>query len=689
MQPAKPSVTISVIGVAVLTALGAGAYWTFQRGQSLEKTYRVDTRYFDSTVRPQDDLYRYVNGKWLDTVAIPADKSRYGAFHVLDDETEVRLHNILAGLQTDSTIASGTDAQKLRDLYTSFMNEPRLEELGAQPLAALLGEVDAINDAKQLPVVMASLVIQGIDAPMFLSIHSDNRDSTHYVPDLVQSGLELPDRDYYLKDGEDGTYKTVRQAYEKHIVTMWSLAKLAQPEETARKILALETEIARLQWDQVTNRDPVKGYNRFEIVKLAALAPQIDWLTYAQAIGISGKSDVLLVHQPSYIAGLAKLLNSTPLESWKSYLKWKVISGGAPYLSKTFVDESFAFRGKIISGTPENPARWKRALGLIDGATGEALGKRYVQQFFPEEHKRHMLTLVNNLIAAYRQSITQLDWMSDTTKQQAQNKLSKLVVKIGYPDQWRDYSPLEIKADDLWGNVIRANQFGYQRQLNKLGKPIDRSEWQISPQTINAYYNPEMNEIVFPAGILQPPFFDMQSDDALNYGAIGGVIGHEISHGFDDQGSQFDGDGNLRDWWTKEDHEKFAAKTNSLIEQYAAYESVPGYHVNGNLTLGENIADLSGLAIAFKAYQLSLNGKTAPIINGFSGEQRFFFGWATVWQAKSRDQEAIRLVTIDPHSPPQFRVQGTVVNMNAFYQAFDVKPGDKMYAAPEKRLSIW
>ena len=653
----------------------------------------LDAQYFDPAVRPQDDLYRYVNGKWLDTVAIPADKSRYGTFYELSDKTEAQLLTIITALAADTATKDNTEAQKIRDLYASFMNEAQLEVLGLKPLQTQLATIDGINTAGQLPAAFARLLRNGVNVPIVAYVHQDNRNSTHYAFDLYQAGLGLPDRDYYLKDGDDGAYKKAREAYQRHIATMFTLAAQSQPEQSAAQILQLETALATAQWDKVTNRNPIKTYNKYPLRKLTAVAHDFNWRNYLRVAGVQDKIDYVLISQPSYITTVAKLTETVSLQTWQRYLKWKVIESAAPYLSKSIVDENFAFNGKILRGIPDNRARWKRGLSVTESAIGEGFGKLYVDKYFPPENMRRMQALVANLLTAYRQSIDTLDWMSPATKQQAQAKLAKITIKIGYPNQWRDYSILHISADDLLGNIIRADQFEYQREINKLGQPIDRSEWQMTPQTINAYYNPEMNEIVFPAAILQPPFFNMQADDAVNYGAIGAVIGHEISHGFDDQGSQYDGDGNLRDWWTPADHAQFAAKTKALVAQYAAYESVPGYHLNGELTLGENIADLSGLAIAYKAYELSMQTtgarQSVPNTDGLTGEQRFFFGWAQAWREKAREPEAIRLVTIDAHSPPRFRAMGVVVNLNAFYSAFDIKPADKMYVSPEQRVSIW
>jgi putative endopeptidase len=473
---------------------------------------------------------------------------------------------------------------------------------------------------------------------------------------------------------------------------MLSMAGDKDAAKDSKDILALETNLAKIQWTKVENRDPVKAYNKVEFSKLAALAPGYDWKSYLTDSGVQGKTDYLVVSQPSYISGLGKLLQSTPLPVWKTYFRWRLLNDLAPYLSKNFVDEHFAFYGTALRGIPENRPRWKRGIALVENSVGESLGKLYVAEYFPPEAKARMDQLVKNLLAAYKADIDTLDWMSPETKQKAQQKLAKFTTKIGYPKTWRDYSSLQINKDDLLGNVIRAQVFEFNRNLNKLGKPIDRDEWGMTPQTVNAYYNPEMNEIVFPAAILQPPFFNPKADDAVNYGGIGAVIGHEISHGFDDQGSQYDGNGNLLSapgWFTQDDLGKFKAKTHALVEQYAAYEPVPGYHVNGELTLGENIADNSGIAIAYKAYKLSLEGQPAPVIDGLSGDQRFYEGWAQVWRGKMRDDALVVSIKTNPHSP--MAVRGTVPEMNqaSFYEAFGIKEGDKMYLAPEKRVTLW
>jgi len=649
----------------------------------------IDLQYIDDSVRPQDDFYKHVNGKWLATTEIPADKGRYGSFDLLVDNSQAQLRGIVEDLQK-SADPKDPDQQKIADLYSTFMDEPALEQLGLKPLDAEFAKIDALKDKKEIAGLVAHLNQIGVAAPYTPGVHQDAKDSTKYVFDIGQDGLGMPDRDYYLLD--DDKMKQARTQYGAHVEKMLTLAGDKAATKDAKDIVGLETELAKVQWTKVENRDPVKTYNKVEFAKLAALAPGYDWKTYLTDSGVDGKTDYLVVSQPSYITGFGKLLQKTPLPVWKAYFRWRVLSDFAPYLSKDFVDEHFAFYGTALRGIPQNKPRWKRGIGVVENSIGEGLGKIYVAKYFPPESKARMDQLVKNLLAAYTADIDTLDWMSPDTKQKAKEKLAKFTPKIGYPVKWRDYSALQVTKGDLVGDVIAGQTFEYNRNLNKLGKPIDRDEWGMTPQTVNAYYNPEMNEIVFPAAILQPPFFNPKADDAVNYGAIGGVIGHEISHGFDDQGSQYDGNGNLLNapgWFTQADLDKFKAKTHALVEQYAAFEPVPGNHVNGELTLGENIADNSGIAIAYKAYKLSLGGKEAATIDGMTGDQRFYGGWAQVWRGKARDNDVIVRIKTDPHSPPAIR--GTVPEMNqaSFYDAFGIKEGDKMYLAPEKRVSLW
>lgn len=646
----------------------------------------VDLQYVDDTVRPQDDVYEHLNGKWLRDYQLPPDKGAVGSFTAVQDKTEEQLRSIVDGL-AQASAGEDPDAKKLADLYASYMDEERLEASGIKPLLKEFAAIDALRGRNAIPQLFAHMNEIGAGAPFGLQVNLDARDSTHYAVILHQGGLGLPDRDYYLKD--DAKLKDARTAYRTHIEKMLSMAGQAKAAQQAAAILKLETSLAKIQWTRVENRDPIKTYNKTAVSELSALMPGYDWQRYLRSSDVEGKVDSVIVSQPSYFTSLGRVIAGTKLPVWKAYFKWRVLSAAAPYLSKAFVDERFAFTGGVLRGVPQNEPRWKRGITLLDGSLGEALGKLYVAKYFPPQNKARMQTLVLNLLEAYRRDIDTLDWMSADTKAGAQAKLAKMLPKIGYPDHWRDYSALRIERDDLLGNVVRANEFEYRRNLAKLGKPVDHSEWRMRPQTINASYNPTRNEITFPAAILQPPFFDAGADDAVNYGSIGGAIGHEMSHGFDDEGSQFDADGNLHDWFTKADHDKFAEKTKVLIAQYNAYEPVPGYHVNGALTLGENIGDNSGLAIAYKAYRISLAGHEAPVIDGLSGDQRFYLGWVQLWRGKVRDAEAIQRIKTDPHSPPAVRGTAPLRNQAGFYAAFGLKPGDKMYLPPAERVNIW
>jgi putative endopeptidase len=647
----------------------------------------IDLQYVDNSVRPQDDAYRYLNGKWLRTFQLPPDKGAVGSFTAVEDATEEQLRSIVEGLDQAAAGDADADAKKLADLYASFMNEEQLEALGLKPLQAEFAAIDAIKDMSGIPALLAHMNTIGAGAPYGLGISLDARNSTQYAVILFQGGLGLPDRDYYLKD--DAKLKDARAAYLAHVAKMLSMAGESKAAESAAAILKLETSLAKIHWTRVEDRDPIKTYNKTAITELPALMPGYDWQRYVRSAGIDGKVDSVIVSQPSYFTGLSKVLSGTPLPVWKVYFKWRVLSAAAPYLSKSFVDERFAFSGGVLRGVPENLPRWKRGVALLDGSIGEALGKLYVAKYFPPQNKARMQALVQNLLEAYRRDIDTLDWMSAETKVGAQAKLAKMLTKIGYPDHWRDYSALKVSRDDLRGNVLRANEFEYRRNLAKLGKPVDHGEWRMRPQTVNASYNPTGNEITFPAAILQPPFFDAAADDAVNYGGIGAVIGHEMSHGFDDRGSQFDADGNLHDWFTKADHDKFTEKTKALVAQYNAYEPVPDYHVNGALTLGENIGDNSGLTIAYKAYRISLAGHEAPVIDGFTGDQRLYLGWVQVWRGKVREAETIQRIKTDSHSPPAVRGTAPLRNQAGFYAAFGLASGDKMYLPPDQRVNIW
>jgi predicted metalloendopeptidase len=687
----KKQYLLSALTLALIASLGHAAEGAAvkntaaKNGQTLSAG--IATQYIESSVRPQDDFFEYLNGKWLKTVEIPSDKSSWGSFMELRENTLPQLRDIIQKASA-GTPAAGTDAQRIGDFYASFMDEPRLEQLGVSPLKPELDKIAALKDKSELPALLARLGKIGVGVPFDFGIHQDNKDSTKYVADIGQGGLGMPDRDYYLK-ADDKKLADTKAKYQQHVEKMLGMAGDKNAAANAKAIVDFETELAKVQWTKVELRDPIKAYNKVNLADMGKTAPGFDWKTWLDTTGIAAKASYVIVGQPTYLKGFVEVSNKTSLDTWKAYLSLHLIESYGSFLSKNFADERFDFYGRTLSGVKEQEPRWKRGVGAVERAQGEALGKLYVAEHFPAERKARMEELVKNLLAAYKQSIDKLDWMSPATKKEAQAKLATFNPKIGYPNKWKDYSALTVKRDDLVGNVMRSRVVEADRELNKLGKPIDRDEWGMTPQTINAYYNPEMNEIVFPAAILQPPFFDANADDAVNYGGIGAVIGHEISHGFDDQGAQYDGKGNLRDWWTASDHKNFKAKTTALVNQYNAFEPLPGYHVNGELTLGENIADNSGLAIAAKAYRLSLKGKKAPVIDGLTGEQRLYMGWAQVWRSKMREQQQIVQVKTDPHSPGQYRANGTLRNQPGFYDAFSVKQGDKMYLAPKDRVIIW
>lgn len=682
----KPLLLKSALAVALTaTTINGWAAKAIQSAQT-QKISGIDQQYIDQNGSANNDFYDYVNGTWLKQTEIPADKARWGAFNELHELSTNQLHRIVEDL-TAQKWAVGSVEQKIASLYASFMDEKAIEAKGIHPLQPELARVDALQSKQGFAQLMGHFSRIGVRTPFDISIGQDMKRSDVMIAGLVQRRLGLPDRDYYLKD--DQKFVETRAKYLKHIERMLQLSGDQQAAQHAKEILTLETELAKIQWSNVQNRDLSKRYNIYKTKDLKKLTSTFDWNTYLSSVGVKDKIQTIQVNQLSYFQSLDPVIDRTPLNVWKAYFKWNLISSFAPYLNKAFVDESFAFYGKTLRDVAEQEVRWKRGVQTVNGVLGDGLGKIYVEKHFSADKKQRMDALVQNLIQAYDQSISQLDWMSPETKVQAKKKLSSLSIKVGYPKKWRDYSALDIKDGDLIGNVIRASEFEHQDDLDKLGKPVDRDEWFMTPQTVNAYYNPSSNEIVFPAAILQPPFFNIDADDAVNYGGIGSVIGHEISHGFDDQGSQFDELGNMRNWWTAQDHKRFKAKTQALVAQYNAYEPIAGYHVNGELTLGENIADNSGLSIAYKAYQISLAGKTAPVIEGRTGEQRFYMGWAQVWRAKTREAQAIVYLKTDPHSPDKVRANGALVNQAPFYDAFKIKEGDKMYLAPEKRVSIW
>ncbi len=646
----------------------------------------IDFNNFDKSVRPQDDFYTYVNGGWLKSTEIPADRTSVGAFYDLRENAKNDIKAIIEEVAAKKDLQAGSDEQKVADLYRAYMDTATLDKLGITPLAPALAKIDAIQNTDDLVKYFGAEQAVGGGTPIAFFVDIDGKDSSRYVSQIWQYGLSLPERDYYFNDAE--RFVNIRTAFVEHMTKMFKLAGWEKPRKSAEAIMKLETAIAEAHWDVVASRDSTKTYNKYEVSNLKELAPEINWNLYLSAIG-AGQATDIIINQPSYVTGLGKLVKDTDIATWKTYLRWHLLSNYAGDLGSAFDEENFDFFARTLNGQEEQQPRWKRGVDKVSGLLGEIVGKVYVKRHFSPEAKSRMEHLVENLRQAYSNSVDGLDWMTPTTKAAAKEKLAKFNPKIGYPNKWEDYSKLTISADDLVGNEMRAGIVEHEKSLAKLGAPIDRDEWHMTPQTVNAYYNPTMNEIVFPAAILQPPFFNMAADDAVNYGGIGAVIGHEMGHGFDDQGAKYDGEGNMRDWWTESDLKAFQEKTKALVEQYNNFYVYPDLHVNGELTLGENIGDLSGVTIAYKAYKMSLNGKEAPVIDGLTGDERFFLGFAQIWRAKVKEQAMRNRVATDPHSPAQFRAIGSLENMPEFYSTYDVKAGDKMYVEPAKRVKIW
>jgi len=652
----------------------------------------IDTSGIDHDVRVQDDLFRHVNGTWLATAQIPADRAVAGSFVTLVDEAEVNVRAIVEECQDAEGDPAGAtvddELAKIGALYTSFMDTERVETLGAAPLADDLARIDAVGDVHDVVEALGGLERQAASGAFGMYVGPDSGNPDRYVVTMLQGGLGLPDEAYY----RDDQFATIRDAYRGHVAAMLTLAGLDEGQVRADRVYALESRLAAGHWDRVASRDAVKTYNLTTLDELQLLTPALDWRAWAAAARFDlGVLSEVVVSQPSYLEALSAALREEDVDAWKDWLRFRLVSSAAPYLSSAFVDENFAFYGRTLSGTTELRARWKRGVAFVEAAIGEGVGRLYVERHFPPTAAARMDELVAHLVAAYEQSIRELPWMSAATKERALEKLAAFTPKVGYPKVWRDYAALVADPYDLLGNVRRASDVATERELAKIGQPIDRDEWLMTPQTVNAYYNPTMNEIVFPAAILQPPFFDADADAAVNYGGIGGVIGHEIGHGFDDQGSQYDGTGALRDWWTDEDRAAFDALTRSLVAQYDVLspDGADGQTVNGALTIGENIGDLGGLGIALKAYQLSLDGAEPPVLDGLTGVQRFFLSWAQVWRGKVRPTEVVRRLTIDPHSPPEFRCNQVVRNLDAFYDAFGLTEDDALWLDPAQRVTIW
>lgn len=661
---------------------------SFSEGIKKEMEKAIEPKNMDTKVVPGNNFYEYVNGGWIKNHPVPPEYSQYGAFTILYEENQKKLRSLIKNVSAENNAPKGSIAQKIRDFYNSGMDTVTIEKMGIKPIEKELTKINKLKSKKDVIAYMATMHRYGISPVFYLFAEADQRNSTMEIANLYQGGLGLPDVAYYLNNDDDS--KKLRKAYLNHLTKMFMLkgADKEQADKSASLVMDFETKLAQVSFTRVEQRDPIKNYNKMTLDMLKDSMPQFDWNTFFNSLGLEHPGDIN-VGQVKFFKGVGNLMDETSLETWKAYLTWNLLDASANYLSKDFVEQNFDFYGKTLSGQPKMQPRWKRVLNVVSGGLGEALGQLYVEQYFPASSKERMVTLVNNLRTAFGQRIKKLDWMSEETKKKALEKLSAITVKIGYPDKWRDYSKLEIVPGSYFDNIIAVREFGFNRNMNKIGKTVDKAEWGMTPQTVNAYYNPSNNEIVFPAAILQPPFFNPNADDAVNYGAIGVVIGHEMTHGFDDQGRQYDKDGNLNDWWTPEDAKRFKEKTDKLVALYNNYVVLDSLHVNGKLTLGENIADLGGLNISYQAYQNSLNGNTPAPIDGFTADQRFYMGFAQVWRQNIRPKAMAQRLKTDVHSPGEARVNIPPFNIDAFIKAFNVKEGDKLYIPKDKRAYIW
>ena len=656
-----------------------------EKQQAQQLTSGIVLENFDKSARPQDDLNQYVNGAWMEKTEIPDDRSSVGSFFDLRERNQERLHKIIEK-SANMEAAAGTNERKEGDFFNAYMDVETLNELGAKPIQSDLESINALDSYESVAEYFAHMSRMSTSIPFGFYVYPDAKDPQTNAMYVSQSGLGLPDREYYLSD--EDKFKEFRTAYVEYISDVMEMAGVDNAKAAAERVLELETKLAEAQWTRVESRNADKTYNKMTASEVDELLGSFDFARYLKAADLNDV-DNMIVSQPSYFEKLGEMFTDVDLQTWKDYLSFKVINDAASILSEDFSDRRFAFYGTTLRGIPEQEPRWKRGVDATNSVLGEVLGQVYVKEYFPPEAKEKMEGLIENLRAAYADSIQDLDWMTDETKEKALEKLAKFDPKVGYPNEWRDYSDLDISSTDLVGNYKAYAEFNYNEEIEKIGGPVDEEDWGMTPQTVNAYYSPVRNEIVFPAGILQPPFFDMNAEMAVNYGGIGAVIGHEMGHGFDDQGSKYDGEGNLNSWWTDADREAFDKRGKALSAQYSAYEPIEGVNINGDLTLGENIGDLAGLTIAYKAYMKSLDGEQAPVMDGFTGPQRVFIGWAQVWRGKYREDAIRQQVLSDPHSPAEYRVNGTVVNVPAFYEAFDVKPGDELYVAPENRVTIW
>ncbi|MES2761115.1 MAG: M13 family metallopeptidase [Bacteroidota bacterium] len=668
-----------IIFAASALLIGANAF-----AQTL--TPGINLSYIDSSVSPRNDIYKFANGKWLNTQKIPASDGSWGSFNEINERNIANLRALIADVSKDTKALPGSNVQKIRDFYVTAFDSVKADKDGVAPIAADLAAIDLIKTKDDLLKATAKLNKKGIPGMIGFYVYSDFKNSNANTCYLAQSGLGLPDKDFYFEP----QYESVKKEYSDFVERMFTC--LGNAPESAKAnaaiIMKIETELAKNCQNAVEQRDPQKQYNPYTKAELMKAVPNVNWDIYFATIGIKTPENIIL-NQPKFYEGLNTIINSVSIAEWKVFLKWNLISTAAPYLSSKFVAESFRFNGTVLSGKKEMKPRYKRSQASTDDALGEALGKLYVEKYFDGNSKKRVNEMVDNLIAAYRVRINSRDWMSAETKAQAQLKLDKLIKKLAFPDKWIDYSALTITKESYWKNITAARQFQYGRMLAKIGKPVDRMEWGMTPPTVNAYYNPTSNEIAFPAGIMQVPFFDVNADDAFNYGVMGSIIGHELTHGFDDQGSQFDADGNLKMWWTETDYKNFTDKTKLIIEQFDSFVAIDTLHVNGELTQGENIADLGGLTMAYYAYQKSLNGKKSPVMAGFTGEQRFFLAWVQGWKSLMRDAYLKQMIATNPHSPGKFRAVGPLSNMQEFYDAFGIKEGDGMYRPADKRVNIW
>ncbi len=684
----KNNLPVFLLVISFLTFFASCKETPKQMKEDMRTEKAIDPENMDTTVKPGDNFYEYVNGNWIKQHPVPPEYSQYGAFTVLVEENQKKLKSLIDKVSAEKDVKEGSVAQKIRDFYNSGMDTNAIEKAGISPVKKYLDEINGLQSKEDVVKFIASSHLKAIFPLFYFFVDADQKNSTVNIGNLYQGGLGLPDVDYYLSQDDAG--KNLRQAYREHVAKMFMLK--GDDEQTAKskaaKVLDLETKIAQTSFTRIEQRDPRKNYNKISLDELKKLSPDFDWDAYFATLGVNDPGDIN-VGQLKFFKGISRLMDQTDMDTWKAYLTWNVLDDAAPYLSSDFVNQNFEFYGKMLSGQQELQPRWKRVLNVVSGSLGEALGQLYVEAYFPASSKERMVKLVENLRLGFADRIKKLDWMTEETKKKALEKLHAITVKIGYPDKWKDYSKLKVTPDDYFGNVMASNEFEYNRNLKKIGKPVDKSEWGMTPQTVNAYYNPSNNEIVFPAAILQPPFFNPNADDAVNYGAIGVVIGHEMTHGFDDQGRQYDKDGNLNDWWTKEDAERFEAKTQKLVDLYDHYTVLDSLHVNGKLTLGENIADLGGLNISYEAYQMSLNGKTPEPIDGFTADQRFYMGYAQVWRQSIRPEELKRRLKVDVHSPGEARVNIPPFNIDSFIKAFDIKEGDKLFIPKDKRAYIW